>query len=231
MLSATPDSHADSAEAKIIGGTGNETGKIRDIIQPYLTGKGIDIGCGPWPLSYPNVETADKNPDFKPTFCCSAMRIPVENNRYDFVYSSHTLEHMWFPRKTLKEWLRILKPGGFLILHLPHKYFYPNIFDDGGNADHKNDFCPEIIIRMLEATGQAFLVSMGTLAGEVIARYADRIIYNGPKNSEAYSFYIIAAKKKRSFRESWLLSTLATTGYRALPGILIRVKRLLGIHS
>lgn len=39
---------------------------------------------------------------------------------YDFVISSHMLEHTANPIKALLEWKRVLKPGGALLLVLPH---------------------------------------------------------------------------------------------------------------
>ena len=40
---------------------------------------------------------------------------------YDFVLSSHTLEHIANPLKALSEWTRVLKENGLLVLVLPHK--------------------------------------------------------------------------------------------------------------
>jgi hypothetical protein len=40
---------------------------------------------------------------------------------YDFILSSHMLEHSANPIKALLEWQRVLKPGGALFLVLPHK--------------------------------------------------------------------------------------------------------------
>lgn len=50
----------------------------------------------------------------------------VGNAAYDFVLSSHNLEHFANPVKALKEWQRVLKPNGALILALP---YYQDIFD------------------------------------------------------------------------------------------------------
>lgn len=47
----------------------------------------------------------------------------VPNGRYDFVLSSHSLEHTANPLKALKEWNRITKPGGELVLLLPDKRY------------------------------------------------------------------------------------------------------------
>jgi SAM-dependent methyltransferase len=55
----------------------------------------------------------------------SALR-EVADSTYDFVLSSHNLEHFANPVKALKEWQRVLKPGGALILALP---YYKDIFD------------------------------------------------------------------------------------------------------
>lgn len=40
---------------------------------------------------------------------------------YDFVFSSHSLEHIANPLKAMKEWLRVIKPGGHIILIVPEK--------------------------------------------------------------------------------------------------------------
>ena len=45
--------------------------------------------------------------------------IPSES--YDFVLSSHTLEHIANPLRALYEWMRILKNDGIMVLILPHK--------------------------------------------------------------------------------------------------------------
>jgi SAM-dependent methyltransferase len=45
----------------------------------------------------------------------------VAADSYDFVLSSHTLEHIANPLGALSEWMRTLKDGGALILIVPHK--------------------------------------------------------------------------------------------------------------
>ncbi|MDD2780909.1 methyltransferase domain-containing protein [Sulfuricurvum sp.] len=46
---------------------------------------------------------------------------PIPSRSYDFMLSSHVLEHIANPIKALYEWKRILKDNGYLILLLPHK--------------------------------------------------------------------------------------------------------------
>jgi len=40
---------------------------------------------------------------------------------YDFVLASHVIEHVANPLRALREWRRVLKPGGAMVLVVPHK--------------------------------------------------------------------------------------------------------------
>lgn len=43
-----------------------------------------------------------------------------KNSMFDVIYSSHTIEHSYYPKKALLELLRILKPNGKLYVVLPY---------------------------------------------------------------------------------------------------------------
>ena len=45
----------------------------------------------------------------------------IEDKIYDFCFSSHCLEHIANPLKAIKEWLRIIKDDGFIIIIVPEK--------------------------------------------------------------------------------------------------------------
>ena len=45
----------------------------------------------------------------------------IQDNVYDFCFSSHSLEHIANPLKAIKEWLRIIKNDGFIIIVVPEK--------------------------------------------------------------------------------------------------------------
>ena len=55
----------------------------------------------------------------------------VENECYDFCFSSHSLEHIANPLKAIKEWLRIVKKDGYIIIIVPEKSVC---------FDHKRDY-------------------------------------------------------------------------------------------
>jgi SAM-dependent methyltransferase len=43
------------------------------------------------------------------------------DNTYDFLLSSHCIEHLANPLQGLREWMRVLKSSGVLVLVIPHK--------------------------------------------------------------------------------------------------------------
>jgi len=45
----------------------------------------------------------------------------IATESYDFVLSSHALEHVANPIRALREWNRVLKIGGILVLVVPHR--------------------------------------------------------------------------------------------------------------
>ncbi|MBS1504915.1 MAG: class I SAM-dependent methyltransferase, partial [Bacteroidetes bacterium] len=74
---------------------------------------------------------------------------PVDSEQYDFVLSSHSLEHIANPLKALNEWLRVLKRGGILVLVLPDKRYtfdhrrpvtkFEHLLQDFQNKTAEND--------------------------------------------------------------------------------------------
>jgi len=45
----------------------------------------------------------------------------INDESYDFCFSSHCLEHIANPLKAINEWLRITKKGGYIVLIVPEK--------------------------------------------------------------------------------------------------------------
>jgi SAM-dependent methyltransferase len=45
----------------------------------------------------------------------------IEDSSYDFILSSHCIEHLANPLQGLSEWIRVLKENGLLVLVVPHK--------------------------------------------------------------------------------------------------------------
>ncbi len=49
----------------------------------------------------------------------NATRLTFEDSAFDRVIAAHVLEHLYKPHEVLREWVRVLKPGGVLTLVLP----------------------------------------------------------------------------------------------------------------
>jgi SAM-dependent methyltransferase len=45
----------------------------------------------------------------------------VPSSAYDFLICSHVIEHVANPLQALREWLRVIKPGGSLLIVIPHR--------------------------------------------------------------------------------------------------------------
>jgi predicted SAM-dependent methyltransferase len=84
-----------------------------------------DVGAGPvspYMRDEGKVISFDIREDCKPTVVCDVRRLPVPDQTFDIVYSSHTLEHFAFNdvQKVLSEWCRTLRVGGELRLIVPN---------------------------------------------------------------------------------------------------------------
>lgn len=68
---------------------------------------------------YPELHTADL---VEPDILDEAETLgKISDNTYDFVISSHVLEHLEDPILAIKNHIRVLKPGGILFLALPER--------------------------------------------------------------------------------------------------------------
>ena len=57
-------------------------------------------------------------------YICEASDLKgIGSGKYDFLLASHCLEHCANSIKTVKEWLRVVKPGGCLLLVLPDRRY------------------------------------------------------------------------------------------------------------
>lgn len=87
-------------------------------ILPYTDGQGLDIGCGGRSIK-PEIKRLDIDPDKNPDILASGDKIPVDDESFDFVVAQHVLEHFEDQDKALKEWLRIIKKGGYILIIYP----------------------------------------------------------------------------------------------------------------
>jgi hypothetical protein len=109
----------------------------------YFRGDGIDVGGGPDSLSqlrefFPLVRhlfAYDKNHGDGQTLD------NVADESFDFLYSSYCLQRLVDPAAALSNWLRVVRPGGHLVIEMPDEDLYeqgqwPSRF----NSEHRTTF-------------------------------------------------------------------------------------------
>jgi len=108
----------------------SETSKCRERLEKYCVGNGLDIGYGGDPIT-PSSITLDlpsplsKRGDWPQNLRGDGRDLYwFRDSVLDYVYSSHVLEEFENTGEVLKEWLRVIKPGGFLVLYCPDEQVY-----------------------------------------------------------------------------------------------------------
>jgi SAM-dependent methyltransferase len=88
------------------------------------TVKRLNLGCGDKILEgYINVDVATSRGGRAPDVICDLHRLEsFESDSVEEILSVHVVEHFWRWEvvDVLKEWVRVLKPGGMMILECPN---------------------------------------------------------------------------------------------------------------
>ena len=121
-------------------------------MQAYFSGPAIiDIGYrGGDPDAVPITESAIGVELDYPGY--DGVRLPVPDASQDTVLAAHVLEHILDYKPVLREWLRVLKLGGFLVVMVPHRDLYERKADlpSRWNGDHKRLYTPASLMREIE---------------------------------------------------------------------------------
>ena len=89
----------------------------------YMSGRGLDVGFkGGNQNAVPILESATGVDIDTPGY--DGHTLPFESDSFDYVYSSHCLEHVTRPMHTIKEWHRVVRVGGHIVIVVPHQYLY-----------------------------------------------------------------------------------------------------------
>jgi len=132
----------------------SEADKCITRVLPYMKGCGIDIGFGGYKIDHTDIIYYDRY-DFGFNDVGDAEQLPYENEQFDFVFSSHCLEHLDSTIDVLKEWFRILKKEGTMILYLPMEGVYA---DYRRHGEHKLNLNPDKIKKFMEEAGIKYTI-------------------------------------------------------------------------
>lgn len=135
-----------------------ESGRIWDELEAsgfflkYMSGMGADIGYkgdhkDAEPILYSAVGIDLNTPEY------DGIHIPFQDNSLDYVYSSHCLEHIQDDVSALADWHRAVKPGGYIVINVPHQHLYerklfkPSKWNPGG---HLHFYTPAKLLQTVE---------------------------------------------------------------------------------
>lgn len=124
-----------------LGHCGGETRKAHNrrekegFFDKYCQGEGLDIGCG-------NDVIKDGCSGWDIVNGDAQYLKGVPDGCFDYVYSSHCIEHVDDVRVALKNWFRVVKKGGYLLLYLPERDLYEkqSQLPSRWNPHHKHMF-------------------------------------------------------------------------------------------
>lgn len=131
---------------------GNAAQFILPAAAHFCRGAGVDVGAGKWP--FPGAVPVDIAGGGLRHDGCSAMDLPLgplPGGRWDYVFSSHCLEHLLDPVGAIEHWRARLRSGGTLFLYLPHPdmtYWRPSRC-----RKHRHLFWPNDVAAMLSDLG------------------------------------------------------------------------------
>lgn len=166
-----------------------ESAKSREQYIQYLQGNGVEIGSGGWPmvpwaiqveLSKDTYATYNSGnvPEIPVQWHSDNPSLPFKDNTMDWCASSHLIEDFEFRAwpGLLSEWVRIIKPGGHLVILVPDRDLWKKALREGQppNCAHRHESKPGELTGLAPQLG--LKVIRDSLAGD---RYS--ILFIGQK--------------------------------------------------
>ena len=113
----------------------SETEKVRKMVLPFCHGFGADVGFGgdkvkkdnclgidyAQPYAHAGKDKVDVAVDLHKEL------IPLPDNHLDYLYTSHLIEDFPDTGRLLREFIRLIKPGGNLILVFPDQKIFEEV--------------------------------------------------------------------------------------------------------
>lgn len=105
---------------------------VRSLPTPEILGKDpqlhgneikLNLGCGDKILpGFINVDIAENRNGKRPNLICDLHRLSISDRSVDEILSVHVIEHFWRweVMDILREWFRVLRPGGHIIIECPN---------------------------------------------------------------------------------------------------------------
>ena len=168
----------------------SEAAKVRDLpqVMKYITGKVLDIGCGPDKILSTAVGVDGRDLHGVDVITDNPYHLANRTGvNFDTVFSSHFLEHLANDYEALTEWISLLKIGGHLVLYLPCGTKYNNRENEEHMRDIKYDDFMFWFKRCFCGEGKDF-------RGNNLPKMVELIDHATDYGEDRYSFYIICRR-------------------------------------
>jgi ubiquinone/menaquinone biosynthesis C-methylase UbiE len=141
------------------------------LVQGFNGGKYLDVGCFNSPMPYELTRTFKDSEIYALDYCeplikelqerypevkyvvGNVEKLPFEDETFDWVVSGELLEHCENPDQTVKELIRVVKPGGTLAISVPLNETVKNPISE----EHLWSFSAEDIVKLLMEFGEVSL--------------------------------------------------------------------------
>lgn len=117
----------------------------------FMTGTGLDVGFSGYGKGVTPILPGAIGVDIDyPGY--DGKTLPFPDGSQDYVFTSHVLEHIPDYRHTFRDWHRVIKTGGHIVIIVPHQFLYekrtslPSLW----NRDHKRFYTPGILLSQIE---------------------------------------------------------------------------------
>ena len=127
-------------------------GNVRTVADVGCGGRELEIGAVARSIKYRGFDIDDGNFEADP--------FPADNSTFDLVVALALIEHLHNPDNFLREAMRILRPGGALIVSTPNWHFASRNFFD--NPAHVQPYSPASLEILFSAYGFS---NIGTFPG------------------------------------------------------------------
>lgn len=143
----------------------------------------------------------------------NAWNYYVESNSVDVIISKHSFEHLVDPAKAMKEWIRVLKPGGKMVIVLPDHEFINTLDPYYSAGQHFHAYTRETFANFISLFPELAIAKQET----VLENWSfGTVIYKMPE-------ILIMIPHIENTREEGLLKCISSIMKQGYPGELFDV--------
>ena len=181
---------------------------LRDLIRTPKLSSALDVGCAAGILKamgLSGVLGIDFVSSPAVVVLASGEYLPFRDASFQLVFAGEVIEHLREPLRALKEWVRVLKDEGRIVISTPNGL---HVAVHGGNPEHRRMFAPNDLSRTIQRLEVDVIYAKGIFTSLIPGRRLFRWIpFDSVKMallrlpvplSLSYDVFIAAEKRSRN---------------------------------